>query len=147
MKNGPIFVDTKVLVYAHDRHAGCKQQVAARLLEVLWEGRKGRLSAQVLSELHAVLLQKFGLTMEDVAALGKAYRVWCTVDTSPALIEQGIDLMKRHQLAFFDSLIVAAVIASGSRLLLSEDFNAGQACDGIRALNPFGADFSLDLLN
>ncbi|MCK8603911.1 hypothetical protein [Desulfoferrobacter suflitae] len=47
---GRIFVDTNVLIYAHDRDAGRKHDVAAALLEALWKEEAGAISTQVLQE-------------------------------------------------------------------------------------------------
>jgi len=47
-----VFVDSNVLVYAHDGDAGIKQQQAADRLEGLWENGRGRLSTQVLQEFY-----------------------------------------------------------------------------------------------
>ena len=46
-----VFVDTNVLIYAHDIEAGRKQERATRVLGDLWEKRTGVLSTQVLQEL------------------------------------------------------------------------------------------------
>jgi predicted nucleic acid-binding protein len=52
------FVDTNILVYAHDRSAGVKHQRAQVLLEQLWDSGKGVLSTQVLQELCINLRRK-----------------------------------------------------------------------------------------
>jgi predicted nucleic acid-binding protein len=44
----PVFVDTNVLLYAHDADAGAKREVARARLRELWEERTGCLSLQVL---------------------------------------------------------------------------------------------------
>ena len=44
------FVDTNVLLYAHDDSAGTKRDQARELVEQLWESRDGCLSVQVLQE-------------------------------------------------------------------------------------------------
>ena len=44
------FVDTNVLVYAHDLTTGDKHDRARALLEGLWDSREGCLSIQVLQE-------------------------------------------------------------------------------------------------
>ena len=49
---GKVFVDSNVLIYAHDRDAGVKQQRAAERLRELWENGLGRLSTQVLQEFY-----------------------------------------------------------------------------------------------
>lgn len=52
------FVDTNILVYAHDRSAGVKHQHARLLLEQLWDSGQGVLSTQVLQELCVNLRRK-----------------------------------------------------------------------------------------
>jgi predicted nucleic acid-binding protein len=42
------FVDTNVLVYAHNRSETRKQAIAEALLDDLWQSRAGTLSTQVL---------------------------------------------------------------------------------------------------
>jgi len=48
--SGRAFVDTNVLVYAHDREAGVRHERAKALLEELWRERNGVISSQVLQE-------------------------------------------------------------------------------------------------
>ena len=48
---GAQFIDTNVLIYAHDVSAGIKHERAGTLLETLWSSRTGRLSIQILQEL------------------------------------------------------------------------------------------------
>ena len=52
------FVDTNVLVYAHDRRAGFKHERARQLVERLWDSGQGVLSTQVLQELCINLRRK-----------------------------------------------------------------------------------------
>lgn len=65
------FVDTNILVYAHDRSAGVKHDRAQLLLEHLWDSGQGVLSTQVLQELCVNLRRKAGhpLPAEDVRHL------------------------------------------------------------------------------
>ena len=53
------FVDTNVLVYAHDADAGARHATAKALLAELWDSRDGSLSTQVLQEFYAVVTRKF----------------------------------------------------------------------------------------
>lgn len=52
------FVDTNILVYAHDRAAGDKHRAARELVEKLWECRTGVVSTQVLQELYVIVRRK-----------------------------------------------------------------------------------------
>jgi predicted nucleic acid-binding protein len=45
-----LFVDTNVLMYAHDTVAGAKHERARTLVEELWRQRSGVVSTQVLQD-------------------------------------------------------------------------------------------------
>ena len=45
------FVDTNILIYAHDRSTGTKHERARQLVQSLWTSGQGVLSTQVLQEL------------------------------------------------------------------------------------------------
>lgn len=51
------FVDTNILIYAHDNSAGGKHDRAKELLERLWEDRNICLSIQVLQEFYLTITQ------------------------------------------------------------------------------------------
>ena len=46
------FVDTNILVYAHDPRSGAKHDRAKALVTRLWDERSGVVSTQVLQELY-----------------------------------------------------------------------------------------------
>lgn len=52
------FVDTNVLIYAHDLPAGDKHTRSRELIERLWDSGLGCLSVQVLQEFYASVTQK-----------------------------------------------------------------------------------------
>jgi predicted nucleic acid-binding protein len=52
------FIDTNVIVYAHDLTAGDKHSQARALLEELWDNRQGCLSVQVLQEFFVTTTRK-----------------------------------------------------------------------------------------
>lgn len=52
------FVDTNILMYAHDSAAGDKHTRAKALVEELWQNRSGVVSTQVLQELAVNLRRK-----------------------------------------------------------------------------------------
>ncbi len=53
-----VFVDTNILVYAHDADAGVKRERAIEKLRQLWETDTGRLSVQVLQEFYVNVTRK-----------------------------------------------------------------------------------------
>jgi len=65
---GKVFVDSNVLIYAHDKDAGSKQAQAAQRLSELWETGLGRLSTQVLQEFYVNVTQKISKPLSRSAA-------------------------------------------------------------------------------
>jgi len=72
------FVDTNILVYAHDRSAGLKHERARQLVERLWTTGQGVLSTQVLQELCINLRRKVTppLSVDAIRALIQDYLSW-----------------------------------------------------------------------
>ena len=56
--SGIAFVDSNVLIYAHDRDAGPKRELARALCSQLWTERAGVLSVQVLQEFFVTVTRK-----------------------------------------------------------------------------------------
>jgi predicted nucleic acid-binding protein len=133
------FVDTNVLVYAHDRAETRKQPIAQALLDVLWRTRSGVLSTQVLQEFYVVTTRKFDPPMRRGAAreVVALYGEWPIVQVDVALILAASKLEERHAFSFWDALVVEAARRCGATRLLTEDLQAGRRIDGISIENPF----------
>ena len=52
------FVDTNILIYAHDIDALAKHELAKQILQELWAQRTGVLSMQVLQEFYVNVTRK-----------------------------------------------------------------------------------------
>jgi predicted nucleic acid-binding protein len=131
------FVDTNILVYAHDRDAGKKHHDAKNLVKMFWEQPTWpAVSVQVLQELFVNLHRK-GVSVIEAKATVQDYAAWKVVENTVELLEAGIDEMQRWQVSFWDSLILAAARHAGSSVVYSEDMNHGQDYGGILVENPF----------
>ena len=133
------FVDTNILLYAHDRQAGDKQVQAATLLAGLWENRTGILSSQILQEffVNAVRKIKPPFAIPHAREIVRNYSTWVLHDTGPADIVRASEIMELAQFSFWDSLVIAAAEKSGAELLYSEDLQHGQRIAGLLIQNPF----------
>ena len=136
--SGKAFVDTNVLIYAHDVDSAAKHQSANHLLKELWNTRTGTLSAQVLQEFYVNMTRKIPKPLPRAAARSvvNSYLIWC-VETGTAEISAAFRIEDEAKIAFWDALIVAAAIKAGADRILSEDLNAGQMISGVRIENPF----------
>jgi predicted nucleic acid-binding protein len=132
------FVDTNILVYAHDRSAGVKHQRARLLLERLWDSGQGVLSTQVLQELCISLRRKIShpLPVDEVRLLIRDYATWEVVTNTSESILQALDIELRYKTSFWDALILQAAESSGVSILYSEDLATGQRYRAVRVVNP-----------
>ncbi|MBI4261393.1 MAG: PIN domain-containing protein [Actinobacteria bacterium] len=133
------FVDTNVLVYAHDLSETRRRPAAHALLDALWRTRSGVLSTQVLQEFYVLVTRKFdppmkAKTARDVVA---AYAAWPVVQVDVALILAASELEERHGLSFWDALIVQAAHRAGASRLVTEDLQPGRRLAGVVIENPF----------
>ena len=81
------FVDTNVLIYAHDVDATAKHETARTVLRDLWSQRTGVLSMQVLQEFYVNVTRKIATPLSKGAArlVVNSYSIWC-VETTPSEI-------------------------------------------------------------
>ncbi|HYM61318.1 MAG TPA: PIN domain-containing protein [Thermoanaerobaculia bacterium] len=133
------FVDTNILIYAHDTAAGTKHERAKALVEELWRERSGVVSTQVLQELCVNLRRKSSrpLNAKAVRELVTDYLSWQVIVNGGEAILQALDFEKQYQISFWDALVVHAAQVSGAEILYSEDLSNGQKYGSVQVLNPF----------
>lgn len=133
------FIDTNVLVYAHDRSGGTRRDQARSVLLELWDQRQGVLSTQVLQEFYVTVTRKLARPVAKSAArrVVAAYAAWPVQTVSAGDVLEASELEERHRLAFWDALIVVSAQRCGAERLLSEDMQHGRTLLGVRIENPF----------
>ncbi len=141
MTENKIFVDTNVLVYAYDKSAGEKAEVAREVLLGLWENGTGVISTQILQEFYVVVTRKTPRPMDARTARGIIgdLLLWEVIVNDENSILEAIEISERHRISFWDSLVVQAAARSGASELLSEDLHPGKIAKGIMVRNPFEA--------
>lgn len=134
-----VFVDTNVLIYAHDLDAGLKHERAASIVADLWEKETGTISTQVLQEFYVNVTRKIARPLTPAAARGiiRNYLAWRVEPNEPSAVLLASEIGERNRISFWDALIVASAARAGADRILSEDLNHGQVIEGIRIENPF----------
>lgn len=132
------FVDTNILIYAHDRDAGPKHDRAATILRELWDSGQGVLSIQVLQEFYVNITHKIPSPLPAATARGllQSYRAWQIEVPTAATVLQASEIQERNRLSFWDAMIVATAVQGGVDTLLTEDLNHSPLIEGIRVENP-----------
>jgi predicted nucleic acid-binding protein len=132
------FVDTDILVYAHDRSAGEKYARAQAVLRDLWQTGAGCLSVQVLQDLFVTLTLKVPqpLSVENVRRLVADLATWQVHAPQAEDVLMAIDLQGRYQTSFWGAMILQSAGQLGAKMVLSEDLNPDQDYAGLQVANP-----------
>jgi predicted nucleic acid-binding protein len=133
------FVDTNVLVYAHDRLTGAKHQPARELVDELWRSGLGVLSTQVLQELCFSLRRKslHPLSIDETRTVIEDYASWEVIVNKPDSILRALEIESLYKIGFWDALILQSAEAAGASVLYTEDLSASQTYGSVRVVNPF----------
>ena len=132
------FVDTNILMYAHDTAAGVKHDRARTLVEGLWRERSGVLSTQVLQELCVNLRRKSGrpVDMKGAREIVADYLSWQVIVNGGESILAALELEEQYHISFWDALVIHAAQVAGAEILYSEDLSDGQLYGSVRVVNP-----------
>ena len=131
-----VFVDTNVLVYAHDKDAGDKYRIAKEKVQSLWDRPLlPSISIQVLQEFYVNLIRK-KVTPSDARDVVMSYLEWDVIDNDRLLFLEGMRIREKWSISYWDALVLAAAKRAGATELWTEDLNPGQRYEGVVVVNP-----------
>jgi predicted nucleic acid-binding protein len=135
--NAKCFVDTNILVYAHDDSQGIKHERALKVVEDLWTARFGVLSTQVLQEFcMTVRRRNRSYPIDDLQRIVQEFSNWEVIVNTTESILDALVLEARYKISFWDALIVHAAQVARAEVLYTEDLNDGQIFGSVRVVNP-----------
>lgn len=137
--NGKVFLDTNILVYAHDLDAGMKHAVAVQIVKDMWEKRLGVLSTQVLQEFYVTITKKIGnpISLFEAREIIRTYASWGIRENTATSVIRASEIEDNYHISFWDALIVVAAYEAKVDKILTEDLSSGQIIEGILIENPF----------
>jgi predicted nucleic acid-binding protein len=138
--NGNYFLDTNILVYTFDNTQSEKQSIARQLVRNALHKRAGCISYQVVQEFLNIASRKFASPFsinDSQTYLISVLEPLCEVFSSTALYHRALEISGRWGFAFYDSLIVAAALSIGSKILYTEDLQHNQKIEDTIIVNPF----------
>jgi predicted nucleic acid-binding protein len=134
-----VALDTNILAYAEGVNGPERQAQARQILRDLAEQERV-VPVQALGELFTLLTRKARRTAPEARAAVMGWRDACvTIDTTSSVLVDAMELATLHQLALWDSIMLAAAAVAGCRTLLSEDMQDGFTWRGVMVCNPFNA--------
>ncbi|KAA2237194.1 PIN domain-containing protein [Salinarimonas soli] len=133
-----VFIDTNVLIYARDRKAGTKRDVARDWLRSLGETGGLVVNRQVINELTRwILAREPGRAVGDVREELDALAHWGHKAIDDEEIDVAWDVRLQLGYGWYDCLLIAAAHQAGCRFFLTEDMSAGARYAGVILVNPF----------
>ena len=126
------FLDTNVLVYAYsdDRRTRVAQDLLA-------EG--GTIGVQQLNEFVSVAQRKLRRPWKEIVSAITDIQIFCP-DPKPITLathKSALRISERYRYSIYDSLVIAAALASSCDVLYSEDLKDGQEIENLTIENPF----------
>lgn len=137
MTDSKAFIDTNILVYAADGSDIVKRDTARGLIAELTDSGRAVISTQVMQEFFNVAVKKLQMSKNAALEILKTLYTVETISTTREIVLQAIDFSINYQYSIWDSLILAAAIDAGCRIVYSEDLNDGQIIEGVEIKNPF----------
>ena len=133
------FVDTNVLVYAHDSTAGAKREKAADMLLRLSRERVGLVSVQVLLEFYVTVTRKVSrpLPHDEALAIVSDLATWRVFAPGAVDAMEGMRIAERYRISPWDAMIVRAASEMGASVAWSEDLAHGRTYEGVPVRDPF----------
>jgi predicted nucleic acid-binding protein len=131
--NADFFLDTNLIVYLFDTSEPTKRQKVKQLLAQYQPGKHGYISAQVVNEFIVIATRKItnpiplDVIHQHIMYLQQQLHV-SSLHTRTSL--KAIEIKRRYQYSFWDSLIIASALENNCTLLYSEDMQHGQVIDG-----------------
>ena len=133
MSNADPFFDSSVLLYLLSGDTAKADRVETLL------STRGVVSVQVLNEFAAVALRKLKMPLNEVREILDTIRAVCAVE--PMTVEthdRGLAVLERYRFSLYDSMLVAAALIAGAKMICSEDLKHGQFIDNqLRVTYPF----------
>ena len=135
MSEADPFFDTSVLLYLLSSDTAKADRVETLL------STRGVVSVQVLNEFAVVALRKLNMPLNEIREILDTIRAVCAVE--PMTVEtheRGLAVLERYRFSLYDSMLVAAALIAGAKIIYSEDLQHGQVIDNrLRVTNPFRA--------
>jgi predicted nucleic acid-binding protein len=131
------FIDTNIWLYAFITGSNPSKTTIAKT--IIQSEPRIVVSTQVINEISVNLIKKVAFPEGDLRQLiASFYRRYQVVEFGHAILVRASEVRERHQLSFWDSLIVASALAAGASILYTEDMHDELVVEGqLTITNPF----------
>jgi predicted nucleic acid-binding protein len=130
-------LDTNILVYAADRTAGQRHELAVEIVDRA-VARDCVLTIQALGEFLAASTRK-GLASrpQAITLIRQWQKLFPLIAADGACMDLTLEAVERNRLAFWDALLLATAGQAGCTAVVSEDMADGARLGRVRVRHPF----------
>lgn len=135
-----VFFDTNLFLYQIENVDKRKSTIADQIIRKGNRTKNACISFQVIQECLNVLLGKALVPLNPLESdryFDSVLNPLWKVMPNPDLYCQGIEIQAQYRSRFHDSLIIAASLSAGCRILYTEDMNHGQKIGKLAIHIPF----------
>lgn len=133
-------IDANILVYAVDRRAGDRHDMARMIIDRAMSC-DCRIGLQAVSEFFTVAARKNLMPRPDAADQA---RDWLEMFRSFAVTESAVhtalDTATAGRASYWDALLIANAAEAGCTAIITEDMADGTTLCGVRIVDPFGPE-------
>lgn len=132
-----ITIDTNILIYAVDKDAGTRHQLAMAIVDDAVD-QTCVLTQQALSEFFSAVTRKGKMPIRDAKEQIQDWRLlFPIIQPKTTTLQLAINAVENHQFSFWDAMLWATAKQAGVTVLLSEDYQHSRELEGVRFSNPF----------
>ena len=140
--NGRSFLDANVWIYAATGKfsAPAKYEVARQLLSKEVVAVSGQIIGEFVVNVTNAKKMKTPLPLTEVAGWLEIMDQLDFIEIDKLIVNSALVGVKRHQIHYWDSALLAQAERFGAETFYTEDLNHGQMYGSVRACNPFRGD-------
>jgi predicted nucleic acid-binding protein len=131
-----VALDSNILIYAELEPDSDNGRGASNL--ILRAARDGVIPVQVLGEYLRFVQRRVPTALAESIRQASIYRtLFLTPPTTTGTLDKACELAHGHRMQLWDSVVCAAAIEAGAKVLMTEDMQDGRVIDGLLLMNPF----------
>ena len=132
------FIDTNILIYAHVSSDINKHEATLILMQNLLVDSVIFVSTQVLGEFYTAMVKYKRSHIEISHFISEIVRESNVTDITLNIVESALHIKDKYRYSYWDTLIIAAALASNCTALYSEDMQHNQLIENqLTIINPY----------
>ena len=137
MESNKVFIDSCIWLYTADNNNPAKQSATRSFIASVSRNSRITTSVQVLGEFGNFAIRKYNLDAEKVKRYVEHISAFELHEVDANTVFAALGITAKHQIAFWDAVLITTAKEAGCSIFYSEDLNHEQTISGVQIINPF----------